>query len=72
MLAAQKYLKQKNSEQIVFLEKCFLYIFSSGLYPYNDAFLTYYANSTKNLGNRGNPTTLGRKNGTCHIRAPLF
>jgi hypothetical protein len=49
MLTAQKSLKQKNSEKIVFLEKCFLYIFCpSVLSPYNDAFLTYSAKSTKN------------------------
>ncbi len=34
MLTAHKYLKQKNSEKIVFLEKCFLYVlFDSGLSP---------------------------------------
>jgi hypothetical protein len=49
MLTAQKSLRQKNSEKIVFLEKCFLYIFfASGLSPYNDAFLIYSAKSTKN------------------------
>jgi hypothetical protein len=48
MLTAQKSLKQKVSEKIVFQEKCFLYIFASGLSPNNDAFLTYSAKSTKN------------------------
>jgi hypothetical protein len=49
MLTTQKSLKQKNSEKIVFLEKCFLYIFwASGLSRYNEAFLTYSAKSTKN------------------------
>jgi hypothetical protein len=59
------------------LEKCFLYIFASGLSPYNDSFLTYSITSTKNskiqviwdLG-RGNPSNLGRINGICHVMAP--
>jgi hypothetical protein len=72
-------LKQKTSLKIVFLEKCFLFLFASGLSPYNDAFLTYSAKSTKNpkiqvmgdLG-RGNPATLGRKNRKYHVTASQF
>jgi hypothetical protein len=48
MLTAKKYLKQKNSEKIVFLEKCFLYIFCCRTSPFNDAFLNYSAKSIKN------------------------
>jgi hypothetical protein len=52
--------------------------FASGLSPYNDAFLTYYAKRTKNLKiqviwdlGRGNPATLGSKNRTYNVATPL-
>ncbi len=55
----------------------FSIFFTSGLSPYNDAFLTYSAKRKKNpkmqviwdLG-RGNPATLERKHRTCHVTAP--
>jgi hypothetical protein len=56
MLTAQKSPKQKNSEKIIFLKKGFLYILASGLSPYNDAFLTYSAKSTKIRKSRSNET----------------
>jgi hypothetical protein len=48
MLTAQKSLKQINSEKIVFWRSVFSTFFASRLSPYNDAFLTYSAKSTKN------------------------
>jgi hypothetical protein len=43
MLTAKKSLKQKNSEKIEFLEKCFLYNFCFRTSHFNDAFLNYSA-----------------------------
>jgi hypothetical protein len=76
--SSSKSFKQKDSEKIVVLENCFLYMFCWRTFPHNDAFLTYYRKSTKNpkvqvildLGH-GNPATLGRKNRTCLVMAPL-
>jgi hypothetical protein len=41
-------LSKKIMKKNMFLEKCFLYVFSFRTSPYNDAFLTYSAKSTKN------------------------
>ncbi len=71
-------LKNLLSENILKIwyswRSVFSIFFSSGLSPYNDAFLTYSAKSPKNLKiqviwdlGRGNPATLGRKNRTCHV-----
>jgi hypothetical protein len=38
MLKAQKFLKQKNSEKIVFLENVFSIFFAAGLSPCNYVF----------------------------------
>ncbi len=50
MLIAKKSLKQQNSDKIIFLEKCFLYIFCFRTFPPQWCLfdLPYYAKSTKN------------------------
>jgi hypothetical protein len=54
MLTAQKSFKQNNSEKNHIPGEVFsLYFFASGLSPYNDAFLTYSAKSTKKSKNPG-------------------
>jgi hypothetical protein len=46
IFTAQKFLKQKNS--LYSWRSVFSIFFASGLSPYNDAFFTYSAKSTKN------------------------
>jgi hypothetical protein len=47
MLTAQKSLKQKIVKKLYSWRSVFSIFFASGLSPYNDAFLTYSAKSTK-------------------------
>ncbi len=64
--------------KIVFLEKCFLYMFCFRCSPLQWCLLTYYRKSTKisriqvawDLGH-GNPATLGRNKRTCRVTAFL-
>jgi hypothetical protein len=75
MLTAKKSLKQKNSEKMVFLEKCFLHIFASGLSPYNNAFQLILQKVPKIWKSKSYETWAGeilppRKNMTCHVTAP--
>jgi hypothetical protein len=48
MLTAQKSLKQKNLKKLYSWRSVFSIFFTSGLSPYNDAFLTYSAKRKKN------------------------
>jgi hypothetical protein len=48
MPTAKKSLKPKHSEKLYSWRSVYSIFFASGLYPYNDAFLTYSAKSTKN------------------------
>ncbi len=66
LATAQKSLKQKNYEKNLFPGKVFSLYFLLQDIPYNDAFLTYSAKSTKN------PKTqvICWKNRTCHVMAP--
>jgi hypothetical protein len=47
MLKAQKSLKQKNLKILYSWRSFFSIFFASGLFPYNDAFLTYSAKRKK-------------------------
>ncbi len=76
-LQLKNLLSKKNLKKLYSWRSVFSIFFTSGLSPYNDAFLTYSAKRKKNpkmqviwdLG-RGNPATLEGKHRACHVTAP--
>jgi hypothetical protein len=71
MLTVKKSFKKKILRKLSW-RSVSLHFLPQDFPPKNDDFFTYYRNSTKIQKSRSyEKTTLGRKNRTCHVTAPL-